>query len=61
MNGHWLVDLNNDDQFDYLSNGASNQVGQKMIFLVKIANRFFSNGIVGQVEQIKENISSHDG
>jgi hypothetical protein len=53
--------LNNDDQFDYSSNGASNQVGQKMIFLVKIANRFSSNGIVGQVEQIKENISSHDG
>jgi hypothetical protein len=46
--------LNNDNQFDYSSNGASNQVGQKMIFLVKIANRFSSNGIVGQVEQIKE-------
>ncbi len=53
--------MNNDNQFDYSSNGASNQVGQKMIFLVKIANRFSSNGIVGQVEQIKENISSHDG
>jgi hypothetical protein len=46
--------LNNDDQFDYSSNGASNKVGQKMIFLVKIADRSSSNGIVGQVEQIKE-------
>jgi hypothetical protein len=51
--------LNNDDQFDYSSNGASNQVGQKMIFLVNITNRFSSNGTVGQVE--KKNISSHDG
>ncbi len=46
--------MNNDDQFDYSSNGASNQVGQKMIFLVKIVDRSSSNGIVGQVEQIKE-------
>jgi len=46
--------LNNDDQFNYSSNGASNQVGQKMIFLVKITNRFSSNGTVGQVEQIKK-------
>jgi len=29
MNGHWLINLNNDDQFDYSSNGASNQIGQK--------------------------------
>jgi len=54
MNGHWLINLNNDDQFNYSSNGASNQVGQKMIFLVKITNRFSSNGTVGQVEQIKK-------
>jgi hypothetical protein len=46
--------LNNDDQFDYSSNGTSNQVGQKVIFLVKITNKSFSNETIGQVEQIKK-------
>jgi hypothetical protein len=41
MNEHcsyWMINLINDDPFDYLSNGSSSLVEQKMIALVKMAN-----------------------
>jgi hypothetical protein len=44
MNEHynyWLINLTSDDPFDYLSNGTFNQVEQKMISLVKLANATF--------------------
>lgn len=43
MNGHrsyWLINMNNFDPFDYLSNGTFNKVEQKMVSLVKLANGF---------------------
>ncbi len=57
MNGHysyWLIDLTNDDPFDYLPNGTFNEVKQKMISMFKMGNGFYSNGTFGQVGQTRK-------
>ncbi len=57
MNGHcsyWLINLINDDPFDYLPNGTFNEVKQKMISMFKMGNGFYSNGTFGQVEQARK-------
>jgi len=54
FNCYWLINLASDDPFDYLLNGTSNQVKQKMISLVKWPMGFSHMQHFGQVGQVKK-------
>lgn len=57
MNGHcnyWLINLTSGDPFAYLQRGDLVMSNKKMIFFVKMANRFLSNGRFGRIGQTKK-------